>query len=57
MEIKRTNKNPSVISFLGNAPYILGDYQFWEHEETGELWKRKFDLLGKHGKWEKVTIA
>jgi hypothetical protein len=54
MKITASNYNLNVISILGNAPYIIGDYQFWENEETGELWRRKFDSSGKsnHGKWE-----
>lgn len=55
MEIKRSDNNPSVVSYLGNIPYIIGDYQYWEHEETGDLRRRKFYLLGKHGDWERVA--
>lgn len=55
MEITTSNNNRNVISILGNTPYIIGNYQFWEHDETGELWRRKFNPLGNHGNWEKVT--
>lgn len=51
VQSKKTNR----LTFLGNTLYIKGDYQFWEHEETGELWRRKFNVEDKHGEWEKVT--
>lgn len=60
MQIITSNtKNPSSkVTFLGSSPpFVIGDYQFWENEETSELWKRKFDGdTGNNGEWKKTNL-